>query len=168
VRDDLSPLRADGEVPATGRRSFRGPQARGKTAKPWAASPFFVGTFTYLNTDVHGRILVVEANLTDAIPWDVQAWAESHGKFPDDPTRDQLFDHRRFESYHALGQYQNAEGHGWDACNKDAASWVDGGAAEQTTEPVPHRLRPSAPRSPAMVPAGRGDRAVLVPPWAGG
>jgi hypothetical protein len=128
VLAELSPLRADGEVPATGRRTSRRPQARWQDRQAVDGQPVRRG--------------------------DVQ--------FPDDPTRDQLFDHRRFESDHALGQYQIAEGHGWDACNKDAACWADGGAAEQTTEP-----RPTPPATVRASVSGNGANGPRRPGGAG-
>jgi hypothetical protein len=151
---DLSPLRPQGEAPPSGRRLLPRPRKRaGKTpeavAKPWAPKPYAVGTFTYPKTGVRGRILVAEANLTAEIPWDVQAWAESHSKFPDDPTSDQLFDHRQFESYHALGHYQIAEGLDSDEW-KDAASWVRPAPARVTTNWLEVLVR-------AMTAAADGD-----------
>ena len=115
---DVSPLRATGAPPEQGRVFLpRAKTRRGKdvapTAKPWAPEPFVVGEFWYppgRDEGVHGRILVVEANLTADMPWDVQTYAEAHDKFPDDPTYDQLFDHRQFESYRALGYHQIATG----------------------------------------------------------
>jgi hypothetical protein len=53
-----------------------------------------------------GTLVVVEANLSDHMPWDVAAWAEGHAVFPDDPTTDQNFSHRQFESYRRLGRLQ--------------------------------------------------------------
>jgi hypothetical protein len=49
---------------------------------------------------------VLEATLTDDIPWDVQAHAERWPDFPDDSTADQTFSHRQFESYRELGHFQ--------------------------------------------------------------
>jgi hypothetical protein len=55
---------------------------------------------------VDGRLVIVEANLTDRIPWDVQGFAEATARFPDESTGDQFFDHRQFEAYRRLGDYQ--------------------------------------------------------------
>ena len=49
---------------------------------------------------------MLEATLTDDIPWDVQAHAERWPDFPDDSTADQTFSHRQFESYRELGHHQ--------------------------------------------------------------
>jgi hypothetical protein len=57
----------------------------------------------------YGTIVVLEANLTSGIPWDVQAYAEQNLQFPDDSTLDQFFDHRQFESYRSLGYHQMRE-----------------------------------------------------------
>lgn len=53
-----------------------------------------------------GTLWVLEANLTDDMPWDFHAHAERWPLFPDDPTGDQPFNHRKFESYRRLGELQ--------------------------------------------------------------
>lgn len=53
-----------------------------------------------------GTIYYVEADLTSEIPFDVHTFAEAEIDFPDDSTGDQVFNHRQFESYRALGAYQ--------------------------------------------------------------
>lgn len=77
-------------------------------AEPMAPATYAEGTFTYGTGRgrVKGKILIIEANLTADMPWDVHAWAESMPIFPDDPTSDQFFNHRQFESYRRLGQHQ--------------------------------------------------------------
>ena len=114
---DLTDLRAAGATAPEAGRRLRRRKTKKKNAElatdPWSSKPFVAGTFTIPTPDgkrVKGRLLVVEANLTDALPWDVQAWAESNPAFPDDPTSDQLFDHRQFESYRALGWHQLGAG----------------------------------------------------------
>lgn len=106
---DLSPMRRPSDPP-TGlarslRRRPRTPSPEPVPDAPWSTAPFVVGTFRYPDGPV-GRLVIIEANLTEQIPWDVQAWAEATPVFPDDPTTDQLFSHRQFESYRALGRYQ--------------------------------------------------------------
>jgi hypothetical protein len=107
---------------------------RRKGAKPsdpredvaWCPAPYVVATFTYPprngRPEVQGSLLLLEANLAKDVPWDVQAWAEANPAFPDDPTTDQLFDHRQFESYLALGRYQMRAG-------LDADAWAARGRA---------------------------------------
>jgi hypothetical protein len=108
---DLSPLRtpespADPVTRPLRRRSKRAVSERDAArANTWASSGYVAGTFHYPDGPPC-RIVILEANLTDTIPWDVQAWAEGNEAFPDDPTTDQLFTHRQFESYRALGQCQ--------------------------------------------------------------
>jgi hypothetical protein len=107
---DLSPLRAVGDPPTSGRRFLpRLGRRHTPTAQPFAERPYVVGEFSY-GSGVRGHVMVIEANLTDQMPWDVQTWAEAQSKFPDDSTWDQLFDHRQFESYRALGHYQMSAG----------------------------------------------------------
>ncbi len=108
---DLSPLRPP-EAPAQPaprslrrRRSTTASDADAARANSWASSGHVEGTFRYPGGPLN-RIVILEANLADGIPWDVQSWAESNDAFPDDPTTDQLFSHRQFESYRALGRTQ--------------------------------------------------------------
>ncbi len=109
---DLEPLRPPASAPQTpGTRSLRrrlSPDVSdddATRANTWAPQGDVNGTFTYPDGR-SGRIVIIEANLAEAVPWDVQAWAEGNEAFPDDPTTDQLFSHRQFESYRALGRSQ--------------------------------------------------------------
>jgi hypothetical protein len=129
VEIELSPLRAlIGELAATaaGGAGAAAPSWRARrraarqllsgglapVARAYADRPSAVGTIRYPASARHdgravtGRLVVVEANLTAALPWDVQAFAEGTPRFPDESTSDQFFDHRQFEAYRRLGQYQ--------------------------------------------------------------
>lgn len=77
-------------------------------AAPYAAAAAVKGTFTFDRFPNAGRgvIYYVEADLTSEIPFDVHTFAEAEIDFPDDSTADQVFNHRQFESYRALGAYQ--------------------------------------------------------------
>lgn len=76
-------------------------------ARPYAAEPYAVGTYRRAGSATPlGSILVIEANLTVDMPWDVHSYAEGHPKFPDDSTADQFFDFGQFEAYRKLGEYQ--------------------------------------------------------------
>ena len=93
------------------RRTLRRKLPAGITETPTAARAYATGTFTYPpaapgEDPVTGVLHVLEATLTDDIPWDVQAHAERWPDFPDDSTADQTFSHRQFESYRELGHYQ--------------------------------------------------------------
>jgi hypothetical protein len=144
IHVDLSPLRPP-VSPEVGARPNRGPGGRvlrqllrkrdGRLAsEPFAPAPGAVGWFEYPAASdneprVRGRILFVEANLVSGLPWDVQSWAESQSVFPDDPTSDQFFNHRQFESYRRLGMYQvktALDSEDWDA----AGRWVRGHISE--------------------------------------
>lgn len=63
-------------------------------------------TFKEFPDAAPGTIYYVEADLTKDIPFDVHTFAEAEIDFPDDPTGDQVFNHRQFESYRALGAHQ--------------------------------------------------------------
>lgn len=108
---DPSPLRAPVKAadPTPEQRVLRRERAKDK-ASPFAAKPAVVGTFqfTYSSGKQRGVIYYVEADLTEAMPFDVHTFAEAEPDFPDDSTGDQVFNHRQFESYRALGYYQTA------------------------------------------------------------
>ncbi|MEM9892962.1 MAG: hypothetical protein AAF962_19015 [Actinomycetota bacterium] len=78
------------------------------TVRRYAAHTHVIGTIRDHHTGNRGQLIAIEANLTKGMPWDVIAYAESNKNFPDDSTLDQFFDHRQFESYRRLGQYQMA------------------------------------------------------------
>jgi hypothetical protein len=115
---ELEPLRSPAQAKSSSRRLNRGR----KPDEPagYAPQAYALGTFTYpMDRDAHGQrtpdapirhLLVMEANLTRDVPWDVQAYAESDPKFPNTSTAAQLFDHRRFEAYRALGTHQASLG----------------------------------------------------------
>jgi hypothetical protein len=105
---DLEPLRAvwsepgDDLAPPLLRRGADG------APLPVAADAFSRGVIRDLRAggSAYGTIVILEANLSAGLPWDVATWAEGHAIFPDDPTLDQNFDHRQFESYRRLGRFQ--------------------------------------------------------------
>lgn len=140
IHVDLSPLRPR-IVPAD-----QGPKSEGGATKgrqllrkrdgelcpeEFAPSAGAVGWFTYpaKHSSRRGRILFVEANLVSNTPWDVQSWAESQNIFPDDPTTDQFFNHRQFESYRRLGMHQVEEAQNCDDWRL-AGQWVEGKVSE--------------------------------------
>jgi hypothetical protein len=92
------------------RRTLRRKTGTSVEPVPTAARAWAKGTFTYPaergHKPVQGTLYVIEATITDDIPWDVQAHAEKWIDFPDDSTADQLFSHRQFESYRRLGHHQ--------------------------------------------------------------
>ncbi|MEZ5234805.1 MAG: hypothetical protein R2749_19190 [Acidimicrobiales bacterium] len=155
-----------GAVPATpvipagaARRLLRRSPAGGDELRPFAARPYAVGRVLYPGRARHdgrpveGRIVVIEANLTDRIPWDVQGFAESTERFPDESTGDQFFDHRQFEAYRRLGAYQMQAA-------LDAVDQLD---AIDTRDPAPTRRRPRggerrAAGSDAGPPPGTAER----------
>ena len=100
---------------------------RGEPPEPVAVSPqpFAIGWFTYSN-GARARILFIEATMTDDVPWDVHAHAESSDVFPDDSTANQLFDHRQFESYRRLGKYQASVGSNSALWTVLACDWQEG------------------------------------------
>jgi hypothetical protein len=52
-----------------------------------------------------GWILLLKASLDGHEPQDVRSYATSHDSFPQDSTRDQVYDDEQWESYRALGQH---------------------------------------------------------------
>ena len=98
----LRPLEA-----AAGGRLLRREIARDK-AEPLPTASYVCGRFRY--PDKHdgreGRIWLIEPALTADIPFDVHVFAESEAIFPDDSTADQVFNHRQFEAFRALGHHQ--------------------------------------------------------------
>ncbi|MEA3076535.1 MAG: hypothetical protein QOF60_1443 [Actinomycetota bacterium] len=105
---DPSPLRSatKAATPAP-QRELRRNGAKDAPAV-FAAASYVSTTFTYtrLPGQPTGTIYYVEADLTADMPFDVHTFAESATVFPDDSTGDQVFDHRQFESYRALGYHQ--------------------------------------------------------------
>ncbi|MBV1893867.1 MAG: hypothetical protein KUG57_07450 [Ilumatobacteraceae bacterium] len=80
------------------------------TIQRFAPAAHVIGTLRLTgDNEPYGKIIVLEANLTNGIRWDIQAYAEQHPQFPDDSTLDQFFDHRQFESYRSLGYHQMSE-----------------------------------------------------------
>jgi hypothetical protein len=105
VEFDPSPLRpptkATEPLPE---RELRRPDHR-DTAAPFCPADFVVGKFRYEN-GVTGTITYVETAITADVPFDVHGFAESEAIFPDDSTADQVFNHRQFEAFRALGHHQ--------------------------------------------------------------
>lgn len=54
--------------------------------------PGFIGTFVY-----------IKATMTRDLPGDIYAYQADHPEFPNEPTSDQFFNERQFESYRELG-----------------------------------------------------------------
>jgi hypothetical protein len=91
-------------------RELRREGAKDK-AVPYAAASAVRGTFQFPDgadgtPGAKGVLYYVEADLTVDMPFDVHSFAEGETVFPDDSTGDQVFGHRQFESYRALGYHQ--------------------------------------------------------------
>ena len=79
------------------------------TTTRFAKRSVSIGTLRRVGTpQPYGVIVVVEANLSSGMPWDVRAHAEKHKEFPNDSTLNQFFDYRQFESYRRLGHLQTS------------------------------------------------------------
>ncbi|MEP7112299.1 MAG: hypothetical protein ABI862_03450 [Ilumatobacteraceae bacterium] len=146
IHIDISALRPrlGEDLPKEGRQLLR-TKAGDTRPEPMAAKPYAVGWFTRPDTNQRGRILFVEAALTDDMPWDVHAFAEGHPIFPDHPTSNQFYNHRTFEAYRALGYYQAQQGIG-------STEWTD--AAEWMNTPdldKPKFATPAEPSTPVEV-----------------
>ena len=109
---DPSPLRSPVAAGAAdsakkSKRELRRAGVKDKAAT-FAAASAVRGTIRYTRCTppVEGVIYYAEADLTADMPFDVHAFAEAEPDFPDDPTSDQVFNHRQFESYRALGHHQ--------------------------------------------------------------
>jgi len=96
------PILDSGPPPPTLRRGKR------RSPQPLAGATYRRGVIRDLRDagKDYGTIVILEANLSQLLPWDVATWAEGHSIFPDDPTTDQNFNHRQFESYRRLGRFQ--------------------------------------------------------------
>lgn len=100
------PLKADEESRPLRRRSAA------TTDESRAEASFVYGMIRWRNPatgdldDRVGHLWLIEPTLPSAMPADVQAFAESSTVFPDDSTADQIFNHRQFEAFRALGYYQ--------------------------------------------------------------
>jgi patatin-like phospholipase len=78
---------------------------------PLATAGHVMGRFSYHRPDGTkrtGKIWLIEPALTNDMPFDVHAYAESESSFPDIPTGDQIFNHMQFEAYRALGHHQGS------------------------------------------------------------
>ena len=109
---DPSPMRPrhDDVKKPSGRQLLRRTGTK-VTPSPMADRPYAVGWFEVpeeTGGTRRGRILFIEATLTRDAPIDVHTFAESHEIFPDHPTTNQMFDHRTFEAYRRLGEFQAA------------------------------------------------------------
>ena len=108
IKLDPSDLRAPskGNSPAPKRELLR-KGAKDKAAA-YAAAGAVRGTFAFTRSPGadEGVLHYVEADLTSTMPFDVHTFAETETDFPDDSTGDQVFNHRQFESYRALGRHQ--------------------------------------------------------------
>ncbi|MDQ6944742.1 MAG: GNAT family N-acetyltransferase [Actinomycetota bacterium] len=75
------------------------------TAAPFAPKPYATGTYRFPG-GILGTLTYIETALTKDMPFDVHGFAESEAIFPDDSTTDQVFNHRQFEAFRALGYHQ--------------------------------------------------------------
>lgn len=75
-------------------------------ADHFAKESFVVSSYRWSSGTATGRILYIETALTPDLPFDVHGFAESEAVFPDDSTADQVFNHRQFEAFRALGYHQ--------------------------------------------------------------
>jgi hypothetical protein len=107
---DPSPLRAPVGGPATPpARQLRRGEDKDKVAN-FAGAAAVAARYRFTRTPgAEGVIYYVEADLTADMPFDVHTFAEAELAFPDDSTGDQVFNHRQFESYRALGAHQMRE-----------------------------------------------------------
>ena len=72
---------------------------------PWfVRQPYCKGTIRYPDNTT-GTLVVVKTGIPKEAPWSVLAYAQSHAKFPCDPTLDQLYDADRFDAYRELGEF---------------------------------------------------------------
>lgn len=69
-----------------------------KTAKKGYA----LGTIDYDN-GTKGTLLYIKSTITPGLPADLYGYKAAHPEFPDEPTTDQFFNERQFESYRELG-----------------------------------------------------------------
>lgn len=53
--------------------------------------------------ELSGTILYLKTTITPGLPADLYGYKAAHPKFPDEPTSDQFFSERQFESYRELG-----------------------------------------------------------------
>jgi hypothetical protein len=73
-----------------------------KGERSLADSDTVVGRIEYPDGQV-GTLVYSRTVMTAAAPWDVHAYHEADGKFPHNPTADQLYTDQKFEAYRALG-----------------------------------------------------------------
>jgi len=105
-----------------------------------------VGRIEYPDGHV-GTLVYSRTVMTPAAPWDVHAYHEADGKFPHNPTADQLYTDQKFEAYRALGLTAAA----------NAVGLMEQGDVE--SRPQPSRLATSATTSESN---GNGRRPALV------
>jgi hypothetical protein len=118
IKLDPSPLRPPAKAPEApagkpgepgpAKRAARELRRKGATDKvaPFALKSSAISTYTWTSPKASGKILYIETALTADMQFDVHAFAESETIFPDDATGDQVFNHRQFESFRALGYHQ--------------------------------------------------------------
>lgn len=100
---DPSDLRPPVKAAEEGRLLRR--EGKREAPTPLANASYVRGTFQY-PSGRSGEIWLLEPALTSTIPFDIHVYAEAMEVFPDDSTGDQVFNHRQFESYRALGEHQ--------------------------------------------------------------
>ncbi|MBI4519352.1 MAG: hypothetical protein HY701_00825 [Gemmatimonadetes bacterium] len=73
-----------------------------------------------------GQIVYLKSSLSGREPHDVLAYRAEHPQFPHEPTRDQFFDERQFESYRALGYFIASQLFDANATDvPDIAAWFE-------------------------------------------
>jgi hypothetical protein len=82
--------------------------------------PYLAGKAVYPDGQI-ARVWYAKAMISPGAPWDVQAYAKGHPKFPHGSTGQQLYDEQEFEAYRCLGE--DAVGRLLDA--REAASTLD-------------------------------------------
>jgi hypothetical protein len=98
--------------------------------------------------------------MTAAAPWDVHAYHEADGKFPHNPTADQLYTDQKFEAYRALGLTAAA----------NAVALMEQGTGRTEQQPSPLAKSPTSPEDngnghrPAILDRVRAGLAALVTP----
>jgi hypothetical protein len=103
---NTEPLAPASAITPTGRN-----ERRNELSKRFSDSAVIVGKITYPgDTEPTATLVFAKAVLVDDddTPADVLTYANRVGRFPNDPTSDQFFDHAQFASYHALGAHIGA------------------------------------------------------------
>lgn len=105
-------IRVDFGIPITFEREIAIP-ARGEKGKAGPGVLCAIGTIHYEAVDgpgtERGTLVYLKPTLAArperTVPYDVQAYATTHGRFPHESTVDQAFSESQFEGYRALGEH---------------------------------------------------------------